>query len=131
MKMSDLCPHDRKEDICPNCRPDSAGVKPVYGRMLAIYELLRRAGAPIGRDMMRNGVASYVRASARDGFQAVFSLAEVDPSFTSNDIIVADSLEGKPLFDYQGPFRIVAPHDKRGARGVRMLERLEVVRLVK
>ena len=37
----------------------------------------------------------------------------------------------KPLFDYQGPFRIVAPHDKRGARSIRMLQRLEVVRLVK
>lgn len=96
-----------------------------------VAELLRRAGAPVGRDMMRNGVASYVKASARDGFQAVFSLAELDPTFTSNDIIIADSVDGKPLFDYQGPFRIVAPKDKRGARGVRMLTQIEVVRLVK
>jgi hypothetical protein len=94
-------------------------------------ELLRRAGAPVGRDLMQNGVASYVKAIARDGFQAVFSLAELDPSFTSNDIIVADSVEGKPLVDSQGPLRIIAPKDKRGSRRVRMLERVEVVRLVK
>ncbi len=60
----------------------------------------------------------------------VFSLAELDPAFTPNDIIVADTIDGKPLFDYQGPLRIVAPHDKRGARSIRMLQRLEVVRLV-
>src|SRR5262245_15785800 len=96
-----------------------------------VGELLKRAGAPLGRDLSGKGVATYVRATAKDGYQAVFSLAELDPSFTSNDIIVADTIDGKPLFDYQGPLRIVAPHDKRGARSVRMLERIEVVRLAK
>jgi DMSO/TMAO reductase YedYZ molybdopterin-dependent catalytic subunit len=96
-----------------------------------VGELLKRAGAPLGRDLSGKAVATYVRASAKDGYQAVFSLAELDPSFTSNDIIVADMIDGKPLFDYQGPLRIVAPKDKRGARSVRMLERIEVVRLVK
>jgi hypothetical protein len=96
-----------------------------------VAELLRRAGAPVGRDLSGNAVATYVRASAKDGYQVVFSLAELDPAFTPNDIIVADTIGGKPLFDYQGPFRIVAPHDKRGARSIRMLQRLEVVRLVK
>jgi DMSO/TMAO reductase YedYZ molybdopterin-dependent catalytic subunit len=96
-----------------------------------VGELLKRAGAPVGRDLSGKAVATYVRASARDGYQVVFSLAELDPAFTPNDIIVADTIDGKPLFDYQGPFRIVAPHDKRGARSIRMLQRLEVVRLVK
>jgi DMSO/TMAO reductase YedYZ molybdopterin-dependent catalytic subunit len=96
-----------------------------------VGELLKRAGAPVGRDLSGKAVATYVRASAKDGYQVVFSLAEMDPGFTSNDIIVADTIDGKPLFDYQGPFRIVAPHDKRGARSIRMLQRIEVVRLVK
>jgi len=65
------------------------------------------------------------------GYQAVFSLAELDPAFTPNDIIIADTVDGQPLFDYQGSFRIVAPRDKRGARSVRMLQRIEVVRLKK
>jgi hypothetical protein len=63
--------------------------------------------------------------------QVVFSLAEVDPAFTGGQIIVADSVDGKPLFDYQGPLRIVAPGDKRGARSIRMLERIEIVRVTK
>ena len=70
-------------------------------------------------------------ASAKDGYQVVFSLAELDPALTSNDIIIADTVDGQPLFDYQGPLRIVAPRDKRGARSIRMLQRLDVVRLRK
>ncbi len=93
--------------------------------------ILARAGATLGRDMTGAAVASYVVASASDGYRAVFSLAELDPEFTGSEIIVADTVDGKPLFDYQGPFRIVAPHDTRGARGVRMLQKLDVVRLPK
>jgi len=96
-----------------------------------VGEILTRAGAPLGRDLSGPAVSTYVLASEKDGYQAVYSLAELDPAFTSNDIIIADTVDGQPLFDYQGPLRIVAPHDKRGARGVRMLQRLEVVRLRK
>jgi DMSO/TMAO reductase YedYZ molybdopterin-dependent catalytic subunit len=94
-----------------------------------VAEILKKAGVPLGREMSGGAVASYVLAGARDGYQVVFSLAELDPGFTSNDIIIADTIEGKPLFDYQGPLRIVAPHDKRGARSIRMLQTLSVVRL--
>ena len=70
-------------------------------------------------------------ASASDGYQVLFSLPELDPAFTSNDIIIADTIDGKPLFAYQGPFRIVSPKDSRASRSIRMLQRLEVVRLRK
>jgi hypothetical protein len=96
-----------------------------------VGEILKRAGAPLGGDLRGNAIATYVLASATDGYQVLFSLAELDPAFTSNDIIVADTIDGKPLFAYQGPFRIVAPKDARGARSIRMLERLDVVRLKK
>ncbi len=94
-------------------------------------EVLSRAGAPLGAELRGNNVASYVLAKARDGYQVVFSLAEVDPAFTASQIIIADTIDGNPLFEYQGPLRIVAPGDKRGARSVRMLERIEIVRLRK
>ena len=96
-----------------------------------VAELLKRAGAPLGRDLTGAAVATYVVASAKDGYRSVFALAELDPEFTPNDIIVADTVDGKPLFDYQGPLRLVAPHDKRGARSVRMLQKIDVVRLPK
>ena len=81
--------------------------------------------------MRGNMVASYVLASASDGYQALFAIAELDPAFTAEDILVADTVDGQPLFEYQGPFRLVAPKDLRGARSVRMLQRLDVVRLRK
>jgi DMSO/TMAO reductase YedYZ molybdopterin-dependent catalytic subunit len=93
--------------------------------------ILARAGATLGRDMTGANVSTYVVATASDGYRALFSLAELDPKFTGSEIIVADTVDGKSLFDYQGPFRIVAPRDTRGARGVRMLQKLEVVRLPK
>ena len=96
-----------------------------------VGELLRRAGVPLGRDLSGPALTTYVRASARDGYEVVFSVAELDPAFTANDIIVADTNNGKPLLEAQGPFRLVAPRDKRAARGVRMLLGLQVVRLVK
>jgi hypothetical protein len=96
-----------------------------------VSELLKRAGAPLGTEMRGNVLATYVLASAADGYQVVFSLAELDPGFSGSEVIVADTADGKPLFGYQGPLRIVAPKDTRPARGVRMLERIEVVRLKK
>jgi DMSO/TMAO reductase YedYZ molybdopterin-dependent catalytic subunit len=102
----------------------------VYEGVL-VAEVLKRAGAPLGSDLRGNAVATYVLASASDGYQVLFSLAELDPAFTGNDIIIADTIDGKPLFAYQGPLRIVAPKDSRAARSIRMLQRLEVVRLRK
>ena len=96
-----------------------------------VGELLKRAGAPLGGELRGNAVATYVTASASDGYQVVFSLAELDPAFTGSEIIVADTIDGKPLFAYQGSFRIIAPKDTRAARSIRMLERLQVVRLKK
>src|SRR5262245_6508080 len=111
-------------------------VKDEDGRTVAydgvlVAEILKRAGATLGSDMRGNAVATYVVASAADGYQAVFSLPELDPAFTGSEVIVADTIDGKPLFGYQGPLRIVAPKDTRAARSIRMLERLEVVRLKK
>jgi hypothetical protein len=96
-----------------------------------VGELLKRAGATLGSDMRGNAMTTYVLASASDGYQVLFSLAELDPAFTGSDIIVADTVDGKPLFAYQGPFRIVSPKDARSARSLRMLQRLDVVRLTK
>lgn len=102
----------------------------VYEGVL-VGALLERAGATLGAELRGDAIASYVVASASDGYRVVFSLAELDPAFTSNDIIVADTIDGKPLVAHQGPLRIVAPKDARGARSIRMLQRLEVVRLRK
>ncbi len=125
-----LRPRDLKAMPRTTVKVTAEGRDETYEGVL-VGEILKRAGAPLGRDLTGAAVATYVVASAKDGYRVVFSLAELDPAFTSNDIIVADTVDGKPLFDYQGPLRIVAPHDNRGARSVRMLQKIEVVRLPK
>ncbi len=67
----------------------------------------------------------------KDGYQVIFTLGEIDAEFGNESIVVADKRDGKSLFGYQGPFRLVCPNDKAGARSVRMLETLEIVRLQK
>jgi hypothetical protein len=72
-------------------------------------------------------MTTYVLAEAADGYRAVFSLAELDAGIVESDVIVADTMDGAPLGDKLGPFRLVAPHEKRPARWVRMLKSLTVV----
>jgi len=110
--------------------PDQDGTKVDY-EGVPLREILKRAGAPLGKELRGKALTSYVLAKAHDGYQVVFTLAEVDPAFADEHIIVADKRNGKALFGYQGPFRLVCPTDKAGARSVRMLETLEVVRLQK
>jgi DMSO/TMAO reductase YedYZ molybdopterin-dependent catalytic subunit len=96
-----------------------------------LREILKQAGAPLGNQLRGKALASYVIAKAQDGYQVVFAMGEFDAAFANEQILVADKRDGKPLFEYQGPFRIVCPNDKAGARSVRMLETLQVVRLLK
>jgi DMSO/TMAO reductase YedYZ molybdopterin-dependent catalytic subunit len=96
-----------------------------------LREILKRAGVPIGKELRGKALASYIVAKAHDGYQVVFSLGELGTDFGNESILVADKRDGKPLFGYQGPLRLVCPNDKAGARSVRMLETIEFVRLQK
>ena len=110
--------------------PDQDGTKVEY-EGVPLREILKRAGAPIEKGLRGKTLTSYILARAHDGYQVVFTLAEVAPEFANEPILVADKRDGKPLFGYQGPFRLVCPNDKAGARSVRMLETLEIVQLQK
>src|SRR3954447_19288779 len=96
-----------------------------------VYQVLQRAGAPQESTLRGKALAGYVLAEAQDGYQVLFSLAELDPGFIDNEILLADTANGKPLFGAQGRFRLVVPKDKQGARSVRMPTKLEVVQLRK
>jgi hypothetical protein len=125
-----LTPADLKALPRTSVRIDEDG-RPVTYEGVLVAELLKRAGAPGGAELRGPAVAAYVVATGNDGYQAVYSVAELDPVFTRSEVIVADTVDGKPLFDYQGPFRLIAPKDTRGARSVRKLEKLELFRLRK
>ena len=94
---------------------------------VAMSELLHRAGLPQGEEVRGPILARYVLVSAHDGYRAIFSLPEFDTAFTDNRALLADKMDGQPLSDRDGPLRLVLPTEKREARWVRMLERIEIL----
>jgi hypothetical protein len=125
-----LMPDDLAKMPRATVRTKSNGIETVYEGVW-LHEVLKRAGVPQGSELRGKALATYVLAEAQDGYQVVFSLAELDPSFVDNEILLADTANGKPLFGAQGRFRLIASKDKPGARSVRMLTKLEVVQLRK
>ena len=111
--LSVMNPHEKKTEV--------------YEGVL-LEELLRKAGVPQGEQMRGPAMTTYIVAEAEDGYRVVFSLAELDSGIVDSEVIVADTMDGVPLAAKQGPFRLVAPHEKRPARWVRMLKSITVVR---
>ncbi len=93
---------------------------------VVLADVLGRHGVPLGSVLRGAGLACYVVATGADGYKAVYSLAEVDPSFHPGDVLVVDTMDGKPLDAHSGPFRLVSTEDKRPARGVRNLLSVEL-----
>lgn len=126
LNAEDLAAMPREKATIPG--PDGT---PIGYEGVPLREILKKAGVPLGEKLRGKALASYILAKAHDGYQVVFTPGEVDSEFGNESIIVADRRDGKPLPGNQGPFRLVCPKDKEGARSVRMLESIEVVRLVK
>lgn len=94
-----------------------------------LIEILRAAGAPVGDALRGPNLALYVRITAADGYRVVYALAELDPKFRDAAVVLADRRDGKPLDPAsEGPFRIVAPAEKRPGRWVRQVIAIDVLR---
>ena len=96
-----------------------------------LHDVLAGMGVPFGDALRGKALSSYMLATARDGYAVVYTLTEMDTAFGPGDLMLADKANGKPLPETQGPLRIIAPHDKKPARSLRMLERIDVVQLRK
>jgi DMSO/TMAO reductase YedYZ molybdopterin-dependent catalytic subunit len=110
--LSVVNPHDKKTEL--------------YEGVL-LEELLRRAGVAQGEKLRGTAMATYVVAEGSDGYRVIFSAAELDSGIIDSDVIVADTMDGAPIGAGVGPLRLVAPHEKRPARWVRMLTTITVV----
>jgi DMSO/TMAO reductase YedYZ molybdopterin-dependent catalytic subunit len=100
----------------------------VYEGVL-VEDLLKKAGVPQGEQLRGQAMATYVLVEAADNYRVVFALEEFNSSFQDSEIIVADTMDGAPIQGALGPFRLVAPHEKRPARWVEMLKSITVVRV--
>ena len=93
------------------------------------HEILRRAGVPLGEGLRGDALRLCVLVKAADGYQAVFSLAELDPTLVERRVLLAFRREGKELDAEAGPLRLVIPDEKRHSRWVRRVIELEVIRV--
>jgi len=80
--------------------------------------LLEKVGLPQASRLHGKALANYLVVEAADHYRVVLSLAEVTPGFHPGEVILADSLDGKPI-DKDGPFKLVVSEDKHPSRWVR------------
>jgi len=67
----------------------------------------------------------YLVAKGADGYQVVYSIGEVTPDLHDATVLVADTLDGKPIGE-NGPLQLVSSGEKRPARWVRNLAAIHV-----
>jgi len=93
-----------------------------------LVEVLKAGGLRLdaGETGIRETVKMTVLVEAADGYQAAFSLAELDPEFTDRVTLLADTKDGQPLSSREGPFRIIVPNEKRPTRWVRQVKAVTV-----
>jgi hypothetical protein len=101
--------------------------KPSLWQGVALVELLRLAGAPTDKQLRGREMTKFVRVTAADGYQVVFSLTELDAAFGNRTVLLVDRQDGHPLSSKDGQLRLVVAGDKRPARWIREVETIEVV----
>lgn len=96
-----------------------------------LYQILKTAGVPMGEQLRGPALSLYIVVIASDGYQAVYAIPELDPLANEGPVILADQKNGKPLDTATGPMRIILPKEKRHARWVRQVIKIEVRRAAK
>jgi len=89
--------------------------------------VLSLVGPAMSETLRGPALAAYVLVEAADDYRVAFSLAELHTKTGSTDAILAYEREGQPIAGETGPFRLLVPTDKRGARWVRQVARITVV----
>ena len=92
-----------------------------------LADLLARAGVPAGEAVRGPAFTLAVIATAADGYRVAFTVGELDPKLGHAPVLVATRCNGTAIGSDDGPVRLIAAGEARGARSVRQLVRLTVV----
>src|SRR5262249_25887238 len=100
----------------------------VHGRYrgVSLADLLSLVGRPSGDSLRGAALAQEVLVEASDNYRVVFAPAELDSAFSDKVVILAYAKDGSPLDASEGPFRVIAPGEKRPARWVRGVVRIRL-----
>jgi hypothetical protein len=99
---------------------DENGHTNSYGGV-SLEDLLVRAGVPHGGPMRGKAMMSYVLVTAADGYHVLFTLPEIDASYGTHIVLIADTRDGVPFLPDAGPYRLITPFDKRDGRWVKQV----------
>ena len=83
-----------------------------------LTDLLAKVDTPSAEKYRGTAASYYVLVQAADGYRAVFSWAEIDPTFSDRKVYVVTKRDGT-LLGNDGPFFTVVPDDKRQSRWVK------------
>lgn len=104
---------------------DHGGQQRLYKGVM-LFDILGAAGVSLGSQLRGKNLLKYVSVKAVDGYEVIFALAEIDPEFTTQTILLAYEEDGKPLPKDDGTFRLVVPNDKKHARWIREITTIKV-----
>lgn len=93
---------------------------------VALSDLLAKYGASFDKQNEKNIFHSNLRVEGTDHYYVIYSGSEVQGSIHNAEVIIATSLNGKPLAD-DGQIKLVASGEKRPARWVRNLSAITLV----
>ncbi|MDG4652750.1 molybdopterin-dependent oxidoreductase [Chryseobacterium arthrosphaerae] len=126
LSLTDLSEMPRKE---ASLKDKDGSIHKYTG--VSVQDILAKAGAPSGKALHGENISKYLLAKCTDGYQVLFSLAELDASIADKNVIVADTVDGKPLPESKGPLRLIAEGEKKPARSSYQLEALVVGQIKK
>jgi DMSO/TMAO reductase YedYZ molybdopterin-dependent catalytic subunit len=93
---------------------------------VSLWDLLQEAGVQNTSGRNNDKLRKYAVATVSDGYDAMFSLADLDPEFGAELVLVAYLRDGEALSPNEGMARTVIASDKRGGRLVSNVVRIEV-----
>ncbi|KQM72636.1 molybdopterin-binding protein [Pedobacter sp. Leaf216] len=121
LTLSDFAKMPRVEII----RKDRDDKDHQYSGVL-LTDLLIKAGATMGKELRGNNLTKYVMVEASDGYRIIFSLAELDPQFSDDKIILTNTMDKKPLPVADGPFRIIVQNETKPARCIKQVTSIKI-----
>jgi hypothetical protein len=89
-------------------------------------DLLAKAGFTATKATQRKMLRSYLKVEGTDKYWVLYSVTEVEASEHSGDVIVATSMNGKPL-GADGELKLVSTGDAKPQRWVRNLTAITMV----
>jgi hypothetical protein len=88
-----------------------------------LMALLMELGVP--QKLKGKDLKLYALIEGRDGSKVVYSLGEISPEVHDGTVLLADSVDGKPL-DESGPIQLICSGERRDSRWVRSVVSIRV-----